>query len=68
MFSIFYARIRAWADMCSNPGCTLRFIMFEYTKGIIRSCRSKTERQYNNQKTKDKRRSTLQNITEKPKD
>jgi hypothetical protein len=62
------ARIRVWVDMCSNTGCTVRFIMFEYTKGIIRSCRSKTERQYNNRKTNDKRRSALQSNTEKPKD
>ena len=42
---------------------------FEDTKGVIRICKSKKNRQHNGQKKKDKRtKNVLQNITHKTKD
>ena len=41
----------------------LRLDEFEYTKGVIRVCKSKKDRQHNDQRKKDKRTDTdLQNI------
>jgi len=44
-------------------------IKFEDTKGVIKNCKSKRDRQYNGQRKKDKKtNNNLQNITQKTKD
>jgi hypothetical protein len=39
--------------------CCKKKKKFEDTKGVIRSCKSKKDRQHNGQKKKDKRKSTI---------
>jgi len=44
-------------------------IKFEDTKGVIKNCKSKRDRQYNGQRKKNKKTNNdLQNITQKTKD
>ena len=53
----------------SKVVCDAVLIMSEDTKGVIRICKSKKDRQHNNEKKKDKRTNNyLQNITHKTKD